>query len=69
MSGNLEHLTEKQYQVMASSKEQKSKLWKDCMMAFLFGGLICIIAQTIKDFLLSSYFAENVYGFDEEGCS
>ena len=69
MSGNLERLTEKQYQVMASSKEQKSKLWKDCLMAFLFGGLICIIAQMIKDFLLSSFFAENVYVFDEEGAA
>ena len=69
MSGNLERLTEKQYQVMASSKEGKSKLWKDSLMAFLFGGVICIIAQVIKDFLLSSFFAQNVYVFDEEGAA
>ncbi len=69
MSGNLEHLTEKQYSVMARSQEGKSKLWKDCLLAFLFGGLICIIAQVIKDFLLSSFFATNVYAFDEEGAA
>ena len=69
VSGNLERLTEKQYQVMASSKEGKSKLWKDSLMAFLFGGVICIIAQVIKDFLLSSFFAQNVYVFDEEGAA
>ncbi|MBP3391330.1 MAG: SpoVA/SpoVAEb family sporulation membrane protein [Clostridia bacterium] len=54
---------------MAASKEGKSKLWKDCLMAFLIGGLICLIAQGIKDFLLSGFFAENVYAFDEEGAA
>lgn len=69
MSGNLDRLTEKQYSTMATSKEGKSKLWKDCLMAFLIGGLICLIAQGIKDFLLSGVFAENVYAFDEEGAA
>ena len=69
MSGNLDRLTEKQYSTMATSKEGKSKLWKDCLMAFLIGGLICLIAQGIKDFLLSGFFAENVYAFDEEGAA
>ncbi len=69
MSGNLDRLTEKQYSTMAASKEGKSKLWKDCLMAFLIGGLICLIAQGIKDFLLSGFFAENVYAFDEEGAA
>lgn len=69
MSGNLEKLTEKQYSVMADTHAGKSKLWKDCLMAFLFGGLICIIAQVINDFLLSSFFAVNVYAFDKEGAA
>lgn len=69
MSGNLDRLTEKQYGTMAASRDGRSKLWKDCLMAFLFGGLICIVAQIIKDFLLSAFFAENVYVFDEEGAA
>lgn len=69
MSGNLDRLTEKQYGTMAAAQDGRSKLWKDCLMAFLFGGLICIIAQIIKDFLLSAFFAENVYVFDEEGAA
>lgn len=69
MSGNLNNLTDKQYSVMAEAQEGKSKLWKDCLLAFLFGGLICIIAQIIKDFLLSSFFSSHVYVFDEEGAA
>ncbi len=69
MSGNLERLTEEQYTVMTQKYSGKSNLGKDCMMAFLFGGLICIIAQVFKDLITSAYFANHVYVFDEEGAS
>ena len=69
MSGNLEHLTEKQYTLMTQKHSGKSNLLKNCTLAFIFGGMICIVAQVFKDFLLSAYFAEHVYVFDEEGAS
>ncbi len=69
MSGNLDQLTEKQYSVMMNSHGGKSNLGKDCTMAFLFGGLICIIAQVFKDLISSDFFANRVYAFDEEGAA
>lgn len=69
MSGNLDQLTEKQYAVMMNSHGGKSNLGKDCGMAFLFGGLICIIAQIFKDLITSEFFASRVYAFDEEGAA
>lgn len=69
MSGNLDKLTEKQYTTMTDSYAGKSKLGKDCVMAFLFGGLICIIAQAFHDLITADFFASRVYAFDEEGAS
>ena len=69
MSGNLERLTEEQYAVMANKNSGQSKLGRDCAMAFLIGGLICVIAQIFKDFISSAYFSNHVYSFDEEGAA
>ena len=56
MSGNLNNLTDKQYSVMAEAQEGKSKLWKDCLLAFLFGGLICgFIVEPSKKKTLKSF--------------
>ncbi len=69
MSGNLEKLTEKQYTTMADQYAGKSNLGKNCVMAFLFGGLICTIAQVFKDLITADFFVQNVYRFDEEGAA
>ena len=61
MSDNLNKLTEKQYQTMSDKRSGRSKLGKNCLMAFLFGGLICIIAQGYSDFL-TSHVVESVLG-------
>lgn len=69
MSGNLGRLTEEQYTVMTKKHSGKSKLGKDCALAFIFGGMICIVAQVFKDFIMSSFFANHVCYFDEEGAA
>lgn len=52
MSDNLNKLTEKQYQTMSDKRSGKSNIVKNCFMAFLFGGLICTIAQAYSDLLV-----------------
>jgi stage V sporulation protein AC len=37
------------YKLMVETKEPKSKLGKDCLMAFLFGGAICVLGQIVND--------------------
>ena len=61
MSDNLNKLTEKQYQTMSDKRSGKSKIGRNCIMAFLYGGLICIIAQGYSDFLASKI-GESVFG-------
>ncbi len=38
-------LSKEQYKEYAKKKAEKSPIFKDCLMAFLIGGLICVIAQ------------------------
>lgn len=54
---------------MTSAYSAKSNLLKDCALAFLFGGLICLIAQGFHDLISADFFRENVYAFDEEGAA
>lgn len=44
-------MTEKEYGKLAQSYAPKSPIWKDCIGAFVIGGLICTLGQ----FLLNSY--------------
>ena len=38
-------MTEKEYGRLVSEMAPKSPMWRDCLMAFLVGGLICLLGQ------------------------
>lgn len=38
-------MTEKQYDALVSSMAPKSPMWRDCLGAFVIGGLICALGQ------------------------
>ena len=42
-------MTEKEYEKMVQSLAPKSPMWKDCINAFLIGGLICTLGQLIMN--------------------
>lgn len=42
-------MTEKKYQELVSEMAPKSPIWKDCLCAFVIGGLICVIGQGIQN--------------------
>lgn len=46
-------LDKQQYQQMLEEKSPNSPLWRDCLLAFLFGGLICTIAECFRNFYAS----------------
>ena len=46
-------MTNKEYAAYVKAKAPKSPLLKNCIFAFLIGGLICVGAQTLTDFFLS----------------
>ena len=52
-------MTEKEYGKLVKDMSPKSPLWKDCLWAFLIGGLICAIGQVIMNGYL-------VLGLDKE---
>lgn len=52
-------MTQRQYQRLVDDMAPKSPIWKDCLKAFLIGGLICTIGQLI----LNGYTA---LGLDKE---
>lgn len=52
-------MTQRQYQKLVDDMAPKSPIWKDCLKAFLIGGLICTVGQLI----LSGY---TVLGLDKE---
>ena len=52
-------MTEKEYGKLVKDMMPKSPLWKDCLWAFLVGGLICTIGQL----LMNGYVA---LGLDEK---
>ncbi len=49
------------YQQYVKKNMPKSHLFKECVMAFIIGGLICVFGEAINDF------AKNVMKLDEEG--
>ncbi len=55
-------LTKEDYKTYADKKADKSNLLKDCIMAFLIGGLICCIGQGIVE--ICKYF-----GLDKDAYS
>lgn len=42
-------MTEKEYGKLVQDLAPKSPIWKDCLLAFLIGGLICTLGQLIMD--------------------
>lgn len=61
MKDNLTKLNQQQYTRMTEQKAKPSNIKKNCLMAFLFGGLICIIGQGYHD-LIASDLIERVLG-------
>lgn len=55
-------MTNKEYQKYVDKKSPNSTLFKDIVLAFLIGGLICIVGQAITDLFKS-------IGLDKEGYS
>ena len=45
-------MTEKQYDALVKELSPKSPIWKDCLKAFLVGGLICALGQGIMNFYM-----------------
>ena len=60
-SDNLKNLDLKKYEWMQKNRNMKSNLVKDCILAFVFGGGICCIAQLYSD-LITSGKAEQLMG-------
>ena len=52
-------MTQRQYQKMVDQMAPKSPIWKNCLKAFLVGGLICTLGQVILN--LYTY-----WGLDKE---
>ena len=46
-------MTNKEYSDLVKKESPNSPLFKDTLLAFLFGGAICAIGQVILEFLLS----------------
>ncbi len=55
------NVDETNYQQYVKENMPKSHLLKECVMAFIVGGLICVFGEAINDF------AKNVIKLDEEG--
>ena len=53
-------MTEMEYEKMVQSLAPKSPRWKDCINAFLIGGLICALGQLI----MNGYLALNMEKMD-----
>lgn len=66
MSNHLNKLDEKKYAEIADKYSKKSCLVKDCTMAFVFGGIICIVAQLFNDLLMSQKAMEIFGNITEE---
>lgn len=56
-------LDPKNYRDTVKNNMPQSHLLKECAMAFLVGGLICVFGEAVNDF------AKNVIRLDEEGVS
>jgi len=46
-------MNKKNYTEYVENKAKKSNIVKDCIIAFIVGGLICIVGQIIKDYAMS----------------
>lgn len=56
-------IDDKSYQDHVKKEMPKSNLLKECVMAFIVGGLICVLGEALNDI------AKNGLGLDKEGVS
>jgi len=42
-------MSKKDYKQYVDDRSPKSPIWKNCLLAFLFGGAICTIGQAVMD--------------------
>ena len=47
-------VTKKEYSKIVEKHSGKSPLFKDCVRAFVVGGIICVIGQAFRDFYTSA---------------
>lgn len=66
---NLSELNEIEYEKMKQTMSKKSNLLKDCIIAFVTGGGICIIAQLFKDLITSKSLMSLLNTGDEKSAS
>ena len=55
-------MTEKEYGKLVKDMSPKSPIWKDCLWAFLVGGIICTIGQAIMNAYLALGLAKDDAG-------
>ena len=55
------HIEETNYQNYVKQSMPKSHLLKECVMAFIVGGLICVLGEALNDL------GEKVFRLDEDG--
>lgn len=55
-------MTEKEYGKLVQQRMPKSPLWKDCLGAFLIGGLICALGQVFLNWYSSMGLDETAAG-------
>ncbi len=58
----------KSYDKLAKSKTPSSPTWKNCILAFLVGGGICVIGQLIANFIAAQGF-EKKMGYTIASCT
>jgi len=46
-------LTQQEYKKLAQSKEPSRPIWKNCIRAFIAGGIICTIGQAIQQMFMT----------------
>lgn len=55
-------MNNKEYTEYVENKAEKSNIIKDCIIAFIVGGIICIIGQIIKDIAMNMGVDEKTAG-------
>ena len=55
-------MNNKEYTKYVENKAEKSNIVKDCIIAFIVGGIICIIGQVIKDIAMNMGADEKIAG-------
>ncbi len=56
------NITKKEYQKMVDKKSPSSKVFKNCVKAFLIGGTICVIGQCFLSFYQTLNLSEEMTG-------